>query len=131
MAVDLAIDYNTGDLILSPNRDLEIRVGDDVISQRIRVRLRISQGDWLLDPTNGTLGSRMLDVLRLPVDVAMAEVELVIREALAPMTDIRINSVDVKLAELPNAFIVQLVYTAAFDDIDTTESTTLTLNIAA
>lgn len=95
MAVDLAIEYNTGDLLIAPNGDFDRRVGEDTIEQRIRVRLRIYQGEWMLDPTNGTLGSRLHEVARLPDFRAVQETSLIIREALEPMDDITIQDVQV------------------------------------
>lgn len=97
MATDLAIDYNTGDLKVSPRGSFDVRTGPATIEQRIRVRLRVGQGMWVLDPTNGTLGSRIAEVFRLPSYRAAGELELVIREALEPMDDITVQDVDVHI----------------------------------
>lgn len=97
MPLDLALDYNTGDLKIAPNKDIERRVGEATIEQRIRVRLRIFQGEWALDPTGGQLGSRLHDVSRLPSWRAAQEAGLVIREALEPMDDIRVQDVQVSV----------------------------------
>lgn len=90
MATDLAIDYNTGDLVASPTKDLSLRTGVGSVEQRMRVRLRVWYGEWSLNPT---LGSRIHDVMRMPGWRALTEVELVIREALETMTDVRIQDV--------------------------------------
>lgn len=97
MTRDLAIDYNTGDLRLAPSNDFAVRSGTEVVQQRIRVRLRIIQGEWPLDPTGGQLGSRLVDAMRSPSWRAMEEIALVIREALEPMEDIRVRSVEVNV----------------------------------
>lgn len=97
MSLDLAIDFNTGDLLIAPNKDIERRIGEATIEQRIRVRLRIYQGEWELDPTGGQLGSRLHDVARLPAWRAAQEAGLVIREALEPMDDIRVQDVQVNV----------------------------------
>jgi phage gp46-like protein len=98
MASDLAIDFNTGDLILSPHHDVARRVGVDTVQQRIRVRLRVRQGEWPLDPTGGSLGSRLFEALRYPQWRAESEVPLIVREALAPMDDIIVDDVQVSIS---------------------------------
>lgn len=95
MSFDLAIDYGTGDLIAAPNNDLAGRTGPETIQQRIRVRLRIHRGEWLLDPTEGTLGSDLHKTLRMPIGRAVAEVEAAIMHALEPMDDIDVVGVRV------------------------------------
>lgn len=97
MAFDLAIDFVNGDLMVAANNDLDIRTGKSDIEQRIRVRLRIFQGEWTLDPTGGTLGSTLHDAVRLPTWRALGEIPLIVREALAPMADISVRDVDVML----------------------------------
>lgn len=94
MPVDLAIDLNSGDLLIAPNNDAEIRSGQDLVNQRIRVRLKIWRGQWTLDPTNGTLGSGLRDALRLPMNMALQAIPLLVREALTPMEDILVTDVE-------------------------------------
>ena len=109
MSLDLAIDFNTGDLILSPNRDIERRVGVDTIQQRIRVRLRIRQGDWPLDFTGGSLGSRLREALRYPMWRAETEIPMIVREALAPMDDIVVDDVQVAVSG-PRTILVSIFF---------------------
>lgn len=90
MAIDLAIDNNSGDLMFAPNQDLATKQGIATIEQRIRVRLRTIQGTWDLDPD---LGSRVLDATRMPVWRALDEIPLVVKEALEPMDDIIVSDV--------------------------------------
>jgi hypothetical protein len=87
----LAIDYNTGDLLVSSARDIDQRTSVGTIEQRIWVNLRVIEGQWALNPS---LGSRIHDLLRMPVEVAMTEAPLVVREALDKMPDIRVTRVD-------------------------------------
>jgi hypothetical protein len=93
MAVDLAIDFNSGDLLISPNNGIEIRTGQATVDQRIRVRLKVFSGTWELDPTGTLLGSRLSDAKRLPMWRAIGEVGLMVREALEPMEDIEVQDV--------------------------------------
>lgn len=95
MPLDLAINFITGDLVIAPNKDLEVRSGQQTVEQRIRVRLRIFQGEWTLDPTGGSLGSVLHDAMRLPQWRAIEEIPLIVKEALEPMSDIEVRSVDV------------------------------------
>lgn len=118
MAWDLAIDYNTGDLKVGPSNDFQARVGPDTIAQRIRVRLRIPEGDWSLDPSDGELGSRMDDVLRMPTWRALTELELVVREALAPMDDIEVHNI-VVVQKTANSVGLQIEYRLLFAEDET------------
>ena len=97
MSFDLAIDYTTGDLLMAPNFDIQGRTGPDVFEQRIRIRLKVQRGTWLLDPTDGELGSRILDLARVSSDRAVREMEQYVREALEPMQDITVRDVTAKL----------------------------------
>lgn len=94
MSWDLAIDFRTGDLVWTGNNDLGSRGGEDIDKQRIHVRLFIERGEFIYDPTHGGLGSRLLDVVHLPRERAIMEAPLYVREALAPMEDIEIVSVE-------------------------------------
>lgn len=131
MATDLALDYNTGDLVISPTGDLDLRTGTKTIDQRIRVRLRIIQGAWAFDPSNGTLGSRIREMYRMPTWRAASELGLVIREALEPMEDIAVQSVDVAQdADDERKLHLQITYIPIEDgdnaDEQTVETTVLT-----
>lgn len=99
MSWDLAIDYNTGDLKIAPNNDFGVRTGREVVEQAIRARLRIHAGEWALDPTEGQLGSHMIDLMRAPIERALVDVPRVIREALAPMDTIDILDVTATLSD--------------------------------
>lgn len=89
---DIAINHKTGDWVFAANADFQGVSGLDVVQQRILTRLRMVRG-WELDPTNGTLGSRLTADLRLPRGRAVRELPLAVREALAPMDDISVQDV--------------------------------------
>lgn len=131
MSFDLAIDYNTGDLLQAPNHDIQGRTGPDVYEQRIRIRLKIQRGTWLLDPTDGELGSRLLELARVSTPRALAEIEQYVREALEPMTDITVRDVTVQLdPENSRGVQLQISYQPQVDsdpDVDTLQSVSLTI----
>jgi len=127
VTTDLAIDYNTGDLIASPTHDLDVRTGVGVIEQRIRVRLRVWYGEWDINPT---LGSRIHDVMRMPSWRALTEAELAIREALEPMTDIIVQNVAIELdAEDERKLNVRLTYAVVEPEGEPTDSFVLTTSL--
>lgn len=128
MPFDLALDFNTGDLMVAPNKDLEVRTGLATIEQRIRVRLRIWQGQWPLDYTGGTLGSTLHDVTRMPVWRATSEIPLIVKEALEPMSDISVTDVvAVPDDKQVNSVNVTITY-AILDDGQPGEEQTLAFN---
>ena len=133
MPTDLAIDYNTGDLKIAPSNDIGVRTGTEVLEQRIRVRLRAHAGEWHLDPTDGQLGSHLMDTTRLPTWRALTDVERVVREALAPMTDIHVRGVNASIDPKDERKItIDLAYsivepTGETDNNETTLSTSLTI----
>lgn len=95
MSVDLALDRSTGDLAASPSNDLLLVSGIDVVRQRIRTRLKIQLGTWTINDDTEQIGSTLDALLRLPVFRVIDELPLVVKEALAPMSDIRVIEVDV------------------------------------
>lgn len=97
MPSDLAINYNTGDIIMAPTNDIAVRTGTAVLEQRIRTRLRIRAGQWPLDPTGGELGSGLLEMTRVPTWRALTDIPRVVREALAPMDDLTIHDVSTEI----------------------------------
>lgn len=116
MPVDLAFDFKGGDLAVAPNKDLDRKTGSDLVEQRIRVRLKIVQGTWLLDPTGGSLGSRLVDALRLPMFRATTEIPLIVQEALEPMTDISVTNVIAAPDEDDSSSIDITIFYAILDD---------------
>lgn len=93
MPWDLALDPNTRDLVISPRSDFAVRTGSEVVKQLIITRLRISAGEWHLDPTGGMLGSRMKALMRMPAFQVETDAPRVIREALEPMDDLLVHEV--------------------------------------
>lgn len=101
MAWDIAIDLVTGDLVWTGINDFASRDGSALDKQRIHARLFIERGEFIYDPTNGALGSRLLDILRLPRQRALNEADLYVREALEPMDDIEVVNVNVEEVVAP------------------------------
>lgn len=132
MPVDLAFDFKVGDLAIAPNKDLDRKTGADLVEQRIRVRLKIIQGSWLLDPTGGSLGSRLTDALRLPMFRATTEIPLMVQEALEPMDDISVTNVVVEPDEDDSSSVSLTIYYSILDDsgLTTSEELTTSLTIA-
>lgn len=132
MPVDLAFDFKVGDLAVAPNKDLDRKTGADLVEQRIRVRLKIIQGSWLLDPTGGSLGSRLVDALRLPMFRATTEIPLMVQEALEPMDDISVTNVVVTPDEDDSSSVSLAIYYTILDDsgLTTSEELTTSLTIA-
>ncbi len=97
MAYDIAIDLATGDFIFSPSNDIAGVQGDQLLIQRVHVRLMIERGSFPYDPSDGLLGSRLRTLLRVPTQRALREAQLMIEEALAPMTDITVTNVSVEV----------------------------------
>jgi hypothetical protein len=122
MAVDLALDFATGDLAIAPNKDLDRVTGSSLNDQRIRVRLLVIQGEWVLDPTGGTLGSRLREALRMPIFRAQTEVPLLVHEALEPMGDINVTDVTCEPDPTNNSGLVITVYYRVLDESDATDS---------
>jgi hypothetical protein len=126
MASDLAIDWNTGDLVISPTKDLSLRTGQGVVDQRIRVRLRIPYGSWDINPS---LGSRLPDMHRMPDSRARQTAELVVREALEPMTDIVVQDVHVE-SDLEDQRVVNILISYSMvDDEEGVETLTTTATV--
>lgn len=132
MPVDLAIDPNTRDLVISPRNDFSIRTGTEVVKQRINNRLTIVAGEWPLDPSDGHLGSHMKDLMRMPSMQVETDAPRVIREALEPMEDIIVHECDVTID--PNnkrRLVVALSYAIIEPDgSETDDEQTLTTNIS-
>ena len=116
MAYDFATDPVTGDWVFSANRDIQGVEGEQVIAQRIRHRLRIIRRAWELDPSDGSLGSRLHETLRLPRQRVLLEMRLIVDEALAPMSE-DIELVDVRATETGTGGVkVEIDYVVTDDE---------------
>lgn len=89
---DLALS-DKGDLIFSGNRDFAGVSGTDLIEQRMRLRMKVKRGTWVYDDTQ-TLGSQFYTLIGQSADQIHTQIETLAREALRPMADIIIDSVD-------------------------------------
>jgi hypothetical protein len=94
MAVDLQINLQTGDLQLSAILDLAIAQGENVTQQRVHTRCVIARGSFIYD-TTGELGSLLSTLLSKGVPAVAAAVQSAVMDALEPMDDISVISVDV------------------------------------
>jgi hypothetical protein len=113
MSFDLAISEH-GDLVLSGNRDLSGISGEDLLNQRIMLRLRLHRGTWFYDE-QGTLGSNLHKVMINSADKDL-QIEGRVQEALAEMADeIDIIQVDSKYREDEKSVFVSLVYSTKVD----------------
>lgn len=99
MSWDIKQHEVTGDWLFSANHDFQSTVGEGLVAQRLRNRLRIKQGTYLNYPS---FGSRLYDLLRATMrhPIAGGEIEAIIREALEPMVDIQVNDVSVEEDEV-------------------------------
>lgn len=105
MAHDIAIDFNTGDLLLGAGNDVASREGNDTIGQAVRIRLKLERGTWDLDPSDGELGGKMNEALRSPSQRTQDDIGRYVREALEPKTDIVVHDVDIAVDPTTSAII--------------------------
>jgi hypothetical protein len=108
MAYDLAIDMTSGDLIFGPSRDLLGVTGPELDKQRILTRCKIRRGSFQYDDSK-TLGSRLHEIQRFDINRQVREAPALVQEALEPMTDITIQSIDVEATE-DNRLSIQVNY---------------------
>lgn len=131
MSWDLALEGESGDLIFSPTLDLLGSTGEGLTKQRILLRCRIPRGVWAYDET-GELGSRLAEISRNPGPVQLANAPALVREALAPMDDISVDSVQATTDE-NNRLVVAVSYRPVLteDESDATGTTDSTSVIDA
>lgn len=94
MSWDIKQDLKTGDWSFDARRDILGVEAQALVQQRIHVRLMIERGEFMYDST-GTLGSRLRTVLAMNIGQGFSATEQLIREALQPMEDIAIKSINV------------------------------------
>jgi hypothetical protein len=94
MSWDFAIDGETGDWVFGPDRDYLTVTGTAILRQNILTRLKIPRGSFIYDDV-GSLGSRLYAAMRMTRDDAIAEIPGIVREALAPMSEITVSDVQV------------------------------------
>lgn len=115
MAVDLALDRTTGDLVASPSNDVTLVSGLAEVEQRMRTHLRVVLGSYELEPD---LGSTLTGLTRLPIGMAVAQLPLVVRESLAKMTDVQVEDVTAWVSEDdPRKVDFQVVYQVVDDGV--------------
>jgi hypothetical protein len=107
MAYDLALSPH-GDLILAGNRDLAGISGEDLVNQRITIRLISHRGSWLYD-FEQTFGSDLYQTFGKSPDAAL-EVDARVRDALRPMGDIEIQDILSFYDEDTKSLVVKVEY---------------------
>jgi hypothetical protein len=116
MPWDIAVDGETGDWIFDPARDILAVSGIALARQKIITRLKIPRGSFVYDE-DGTLGSRLAELARGNVQVALAETPRMVREALADMPDISIKNVYAYISEDDSSKVVARVeYAPALEE---------------
>jgi phage gp46-like protein len=88
------------DLEFSPSADIVIVGGDELVHQRIMVRLIMMRG-WIYDST-GDLGSNLYGILSDTAERAIQDIPALVLEALAPMND-EITVMDVLVTNVNEA----------------------------
>lgn len=106
MPWDILWKGETNDLEFAPNMDLSIVGGDDLIQQRMLVRLRMMRG-WIYDST-GELGSNLYTQLSQSPDRALESIPALVFEALSPMSH-EITVEDVLVHQVGNTAIQVIV----------------------
>lgn len=94
MSWDLQIDLATGDLVWDAKRDLAPVQAEELIQQRVHIRLKIDRGSFIYD-RSGDLGSNLLALLDAGVPKTAESIMMLIQEALEPMTDISVTRINV------------------------------------
>lgn len=114
MAFDIAID-NNGDLVFAGNRDLLSVREEEVIQQRIRIRLLIPLGSMTFDGEE-IIGSDIYAALRYTeIDEKLFDdLALRIQESLTPMEDIVLSDVRITVNSHKNLEII-VVYSIVPD----------------
>jgi hypothetical protein len=114
MAYDIALSENF-DLVVTGSRDLAGIDGDDLIAQRIKTRLRIERGSWVLDDV-GSLGSDIHQYFGSPSDKFTQVLPTLIRQALAEMDDIEI--VDIVVTQQTTHQVLASIFFRRVEDTD-------------
>lgn len=123
MSWDIAQNLQTGDWEFDSKRDLKSADGLGLIQQRIHRRLIVQRDEYLYD-RSGTFGSRLRTLLNMGVPAASAGLEMLIREALAPMDDITITNISVysfndgsNVVQTPTEVLARISYQLNFSTI--------------
>lgn len=110
----------TGDWLFDSRRDLQSVEAENLIQQRVHVRLMVERGEFIYD-RSGSLGSRLRSVLGMGLPRGGPALEMLIREALEPMDDIAISDITVysygdgsgKVTD-PRSLLAQIKYSIVF-----------------
>ena len=98
----------SGDVEFSNSLDLAITAGQNLIQQRIMVRLKMMRG-WIYDRT-GTLGSRLNISLSEPITEGLDDIPGLVLEALDPMSnEILVEDISVQQSDSDPKTVVVIV----------------------
>jgi hypothetical protein len=117
MAWDFILDRKTGDWVFDGNNDYMGVSGDELIRQRIFIRMKIPRGSFLYD-ADGILGSRAYQLLRFTVDRTARDLTSVIEEALEGLDEITIQGIDIVPNENNKTIRAVIHYSRNSADID-------------
>lgn len=93
---DLALDGESGDFIFGPHRDLLEVTGPELTNQRILIRCRIPLGSYIYEPA---VGSQLQVISRQPSERQLREAPTLVEQALEPMQDIHIISINPEITD--------------------------------
>lgn len=116
MSFDIALSHEY-DLVFSASGDLAGVDATNLIVQRIKLRLRIERGSWVLDDE---IGSIMTSSLARITSENFSTVDAIIRDALRPMTDIQIDEI-----QLTQVSATQLQAKIMFTELGDTDQPTV------
>jgi hypothetical protein len=124
MSWDIKQNLQTGDWQFDSRRDLQSVEAENLVQQRIHVRLTVDRGQFIYDRT-GQLGSRLRSILDMGVPRGGPALEMLIREALDAMDDISVTNIRVftygdgsnKVRD-PRAILAEIDYSILFNLTD-------------
>lgn len=112
MSWDFRLDRETGDWVFDGNRDMMGVDSDELIRQRIYIRMRIPRGSFIYD-TEKVLGSRAYSALRFSTERNLRDLPTIVEEALEGMDDISVTSIEVEADENDKRMDVVIHYVHA------------------
>lgn len=127
MSFDLALSEE-GDLLISGHGDLLGKSGQDLIEQRMLIRLRVQRGAWIYDD-NKDFGSNLDRLVGSSTADAGTAAIAFVREALRPMDEISVDGVDVDVDEAGSVTLMVNYRTINLDTNDLSDPRTLVISL--
>lgn len=103
------------DLVVSASRDLAGVSGNGIAGQRIKTRLRIERGSWVLNPDIGSILTSSLSRL---TNENLEHIPAIVTEALSPLHE-DIEVVNVEVTKLSETEALVSIYYRNVADIET------------